>query len=140
MNVIWNLDDLREYLRNEPDDCDVLRRLIIGQWWTGLKVAIIEFGLNPNRLIDGKHLMDFWRPDNGSIAEYKQLVDLGCNPFLCSGWIDTKVKEYFLERTRIPCRAATIAIISCNNVLTRDTRTLIAKCVWETRRDWETWV
>lgn len=140
-----------------PRDYAILRQMVERCWWEGLRYAIREKRMNPNWLYDGYRLLDVWH--ELSIEKYwdytdelddmdekhmkwglTELIDLGCNPYLCDKFqLHEFAYTYYMDKVANKCRRSVLFVLSSKGWMTRDTRFLIAKALWETRGDWEAW-
>ena len=148
---------LSQYLQRTQDDYELLQLMVKSCWWEGIQMAVKEYGMDPNRTYNSYHLLEVWHED--AIEEsfswtelleneneehmrwgLRHLIDLGCNPYLCSkSALDEYAYSYFMQKITENCRRSVIALLACKGWMTRDTRFLIAKALWETRKDWQAW-
>lgn len=120
----------------------------------------LKMGWNPNKPVLQLHPLEVWQEScmenyfrdyeleldlpnaylNHMRMGYEILINLGCNPYLCTYFtLDEYAYSFFTERINRICRKSVLFILSSSSWMTKDTRFLIAKALWQTRRDFESW-
>lgn len=128
--------------------------LVIEKRWMDGFIFLIDKGCDPNLLYEKKiRPLEMWfqahmsycscRGCPGRLQANKELVTMvktGCNPFLIHPQVASdEMKACFLKSVADKCRTSVLFVLGCRGWLTKDTRGIIARMLWKSRTDWETW-